>query len=64
MLLTKNLQDTVLSYIDPFGPILSSIAWEVRSYYNNTTNATPVQAVFGRDMMFNLTTLVNWKELY
>ena len=63
MLLTKNLQEEVLDYFDPFGSILSSIAWAVRSSYNNTTDATLAQVVFGRDMMFNLTTLVNWKEL-
>ena len=63
MLLTKNLQEDVLDYIDPFGSILSSVAWEVRSSYNNNISATPAQAVFGRDMMFNLATLVNWKEL-
>ena len=63
MLLTKNLADDTLDYIDPFGSILASVAWAVRSSYNNTTDATPAQLVFGRDMMFNLSTLVNWKEL-
>ena len=63
MLLTKNLQEDVLDYLDPFGPTLSSVAWAIRSSYNNTTDATPAQLVFGRDMMFNLTTLVNWKQL-
>ena len=63
MLLTKNLIEETLDYVDPFGSILSSVAWAVRSSYNNTTNATPAQLVFGRDMMFNLSTLVNWKEL-
>ena len=56
MLLTKNLQEELLDYIDPFGPTLSSIAWAIRSSYNNNTDATPAQLVFGRDMMFNLTT--------
>ena len=63
MLLTKNLQEEVLDYIDPFGLTLSSIACAISSSYNNTTDATPAQLDFGRDMMFNLTTLVNWKEL-
>ena len=63
MLMTKNLQEEVLDYLDPFGPTLSSIAWAICSSYNNTTDATPAQLVFGRDMMFNLKTLVNWKEL-
>ena len=63
MLLTKNLAEDTLDYIDPFGSILASVAWAVRSSYNNTTDATPAQLVFGRDMIFNLSTLVNWKEL-
>ena len=63
MLLTKNLQEQVLDYLNLFGSNLSSVAWAARSSYNNTINATPAQTVFGRDMMFNLTTLVNWKEL-
>ena len=63
MLLTKNLSEQTLDYIDPFGSILSSVAWAVRSSHNNTTDAKPAQLVFGRDMMFNLITLLNWKEL-
>ena len=63
MLLTKNLAEQTLDYLDPFGSILASVAWAVRSSYNNSTDATPAQLVFGRDMMFNLSTLVNWKDL-
>ena len=62
-MLTKNLSEQTLDYIDPFGSILASVAWAVRSSYNNSTDATPAQLVFGRDMMFNISTLVNWKEL-
>ena len=53
----------MLDYLDPFGSILASVAWAIRSSYNSTTDATPAQLVFGRDMMFNLSTLINWKEL-
>ena len=63
MLLTKNLKEKIFDYLDPFGSILASVAWAIRASYNSTTDATPAQLVFGRDMMFNLTTLVNWKEL-
>ena len=63
MFLTKNLKEQVLDYIDPFGDTLASIAWAVRASYNSSTQATPAQLVFGRDMMFNLATLVNWKDL-
>ena len=63
MFLTKNLKERILDTIDPFGEILASVAWAVRASYNNATAATPAQLVFGRDMMLNLTTMINWKEL-
>ena len=63
MFLTKKLKEQILDYIDPFGEILASIAWAVRASYNSATDATPAQLVFGRDMLFNLKALINWKEL-
>ena len=63
MFLTKNLPEETFDYLDPFGHILASVAWAVRASYNSATNATPAQLVFGRDMMFNLQTLVDWKHL-
>ena len=63
MFLTKNLKEQVLDYLDPFGEILASIAWAVRASYNSATDATPAQLVFGRDMLFNIKALINWKEL-
>ena len=60
---TKNLSQQIFDYIDPFGEVLASIAWAIRSSYNTTTNATPAQLVFGRDMIFNLKSLINWKAL-
>ena len=63
MFTTKNLPSQRFDLIDPFGEILSSIAWAVRASYNSTTQATPAQLVFGRDMLFNMKALVNWKAL-
>ena len=63
MFLTKNLKNQIFDYIDPFGEILASVAWAVRASYNSATDATPAQLVFGRDMMFNLAAIVNWKAL-
>ena len=61
MFLTKNFRK--FDNIDPFGSILASVAWAIRASYNSTTQATPAQLVFGRDMMFNISSLVNWKDL-
>ena len=63
MFLTKNLREQIFDYIDPFGSILASIAWAVRASHNSATNATPAQLVFGRDMLLNMQSLINWKEL-
>ena len=63
MFLTKNFKETIFDNIDPFGTILASVAWAVRASYNSSTQATPAQLVFGRDMMFNISSLVNWKAL-
>ena len=63
MFLTKNFKETIFDNIDPFGAILASVAWAVRASYNSSTQATPAQLVFGRNMMFNISSLVNWKAL-
>ena len=62
MFLTKNLREQVLDSIDPFGHMLASVAWAVRASHNSATNATPAQLVFGRDMLFNIATLTDWKK--
>ncbi len=61
MLNTKELDSQPFDYIDPWGEILSSIAWAIRASYHSTHQATPAQMVFGRDMIFNLKSLINWK---
>ena len=63
MLVTKDLCEETFDYLDPFGQILASVAWAIRALYNSATDATPAQLVFGRDMLFNISTLVNWKSI-
>ena len=63
MFLTKNFKEKIFDNIDPFGSILASVAWAIRASYNSATQATPAQLVFGRDMMFNISSLINWKEV-
>jgi EamA domain-containing membrane protein RarD len=60
MIKTQQLEDQVLDYINPFGEFLASIAWAIRSSYHRMLEATPAQLVFGRDMIFNIKTVVNW----
>ena len=63
MFLAKNFKEQIFGNIDPFGAIFASAAWEVQASYNSATDATPAQLVFERDMMFNISSLINWKEL-
>ena len=63
MIVTKDLDARTFDYIDPWGEILSSIAWAVRASHHSTWNKTPGQLVFGRDMIFNLSTVVDWKAI-
>ena len=63
MLKTKELCNQILDPIDPWGEMLASVAWAIRASFNTSTQATPAQLVFGRDMIFNLKTLINWKAM-
>ena len=63
MFVTKDLSNRVFDYIDPWGEIIFSVAWAVRASHHTTFNKTPAQLVFGRDMIFNLTTVIDWREI-
>ena len=41
--------------------VLSAVAWGLRSTYHSALKGSPVQVVFGRDMIVNSTYLANWK---
>ena len=59
MIKTKELDKLVFDYIDPWGEVLSSVAWAIRASYHSTLQATPAQLVFGRDMLFNMKKIIN-----
>ena len=61
MLVTKYLDNKVFNYIYPWGETLSFIAFSIRSSYNCTIISTPGQAVFGRDKLFNLASVIDWR---
>ena len=63
MIVRKDLDSQIFDYIDPCGEILSSVAWAVHASHHSTLNKTPGQLVFGRDMIFNLSTVVDWKTI-
>ena len=59
MLATKDIDNKVFDYIDPWGETLASIAWAIRASYHRTMHATIGQSVFGRDMIFNLVSVID-----
>lgn len=63
MLLTKKLSTRIFDHIDPWGDIISSVAWAIRASYHHTLQATPGQLVFGRDMLLNVEYIANWHEM-
>ena len=54
MFVTKDIDNKLFDYIDPWGETLASIAWAMRASYHHTIMYTPGQAVSGRYMLFNL----------
>ena len=60
---TKDLDKKIFDYIDPWGENLSSIAWTKRDSYHHTNKATPCKAVFGREIIFNLASVLHWRVI-
>ena len=58
VLVTKYLDNKVFDHIDTWGETIASIAYTIRDSYHRTIMATPGQDLFGRDMIFNLVSVV------
>ena len=61
MVRTFELENKYLDKEDPWKAILSATAFAVRSTISTTTQSTPAQLVFGRDMMLNIKHMANWE---
>jgi hypothetical protein len=48
---------------DPWGGILTAVAFALRSTYHMTLQAMPGQLVFGRDMVLNVQHLTDWTAI-
>ncbi len=58
---TLELESNYLDEEDPWMGILATTMFAVRSTYHTTLKKTPGQLVFGRDMIFNIQHVANWK---
>ena len=63
MMAAQDLKTRIFDFINPWGPILTSVAWAIRAAHHSTLGYTPAQLVFGRDMVFNMKTIINWKDI-
>ena len=63
ILVTKDVDNKFFEYIYTWGETLSSIALDVGASYNHTIGDTPGQAVFGIDIIFNLTLVIDWRVI-
>ena len=61
MLVTNDLDNKVFNNIDPCGETLASILWAIRASYHLNIMFAPGQYVFGRDILFNLPTVIDWR---
>ena len=48
---------------NPWSGILSAVVFGIRSTVHTTTQATPMQLVFGRDSILNIKHLANWRYI-
>ena len=61
ILRTFQINNSELDTNDPWNGILSAVIFAMRSTVHTTTQATPMQLVFGRDAIMNLTFDANWQ---
>ena len=60
ILVTKVVYNTTFDYIYPWGKTIAYIAWEIRASYHHTIETTTGQYVFGRDIIFQITSVVDY----
>ena len=63
MLRAQSLNEYIFDEIDPWGPMLQDVAYDIRTTYCTTTKVSPGQLVFGRDMLFNIPYKPNWEDI-
>ena len=61
MIVTKGLDDKVFDLIYLLGVTLASIVWVIMDSCRHIIMVTPGQSVFGRDMLFNLASIIDWR---
>ena len=63
MLRTEELEDRELDKAEPFGEVLNAAACAIRCTFHTTSQATPGQLVFGRDMILPIAMRADWQAI-
>jgi len=61
MVRTFEVQDLELDEENPWDGILAAVMFAMRATFHTTLKATPMQLVFGRDALLNISFEANWK---
>ncbi len=60
MIRTFELHERDIDEDDPWSGVLAAVMYAVRATYHTTTQATPMQLVFGRDALLNIQFEADW----
>lgn len=63
MMRTSNINNCEEVDEDLIDDFVTNAAWAIRSSYHTVLKATPGQAIFGRDMMFDIPFITDWTEV-
>jgi hypothetical protein len=48
---------------DDVNVFLDNVAWAIRSTYHTVFKASPGAAIFGRDMLFDIPFMADWRKI-
>jgi hypothetical protein len=63
MLRTAELDMAKLMKASDINLFLSDAAWAIHSIYHTVLKASPGAAIFGRDMLFDILFIADWKKI-
>ena len=63
MLRTHEMDKSILDPNDPFTGIIQHCAWAIRTTVNIITGYSPAQLIFGRDMIHDVSFIIDWNKI-
>ena len=60
MFVTKDLDDKVLEFIYAWGETISSRGWKISASFLLAIEATPIQSIVSKYMIFSLVSVIEW----